>query len=94
MAINKTYTAVITCDVCGAKETVNEHEPQSFKTETCATRAWGYIDERGKLSISDDPKLTLTELDLCPTCRERARSAIVMATSMVYHPNPSYAFHV
>lgn len=92
MATKTKKEITITCDVCGASETVLSYQTSTICKMACATRKIGYLDEYGKFH-SKKAKNTENEiLDLCLDCRKKSYSTIVGVTTQMFTMDCLYSF--
>lgn len=92
MATKTKTETTITCDVCGASETVLSYQTRTICKTACATRKIGYLNEYGNLH-SEKAKKTQNEiLDLCLDCREKSYATIVGVTAQMFTTDCLYSF--
>lgn len=91
MATKKTVMVETTCDICNAKEVTSNGSKGGIFKVSCASRKIGYLDDLGKFHEDQKP-MTISSLDLCPSCRERAYVEVVAEISHPYTTEASYSF--
>lgn len=92
MATKTKTETTITCDVCGASETVLSYQTRTICATACATRNIGYLDEYGKFHSEKAKKTQNGILDLCPDCREKSYATIVGVTAQMFTTDCVYSF--
>lgn len=91
MATKKTVIVETTCDICNAEEVTSGGSKGGIFKVSCASRKIGYLDDLGNFHEDQKP-MTISLLDLCPSCRERAYVEVVAEISHPYTTEASYSF--
>ena len=92
MATKTKTETTITCDVCGASETVLSYQTRTIRKTACATRKIRNLDEYGKFHIGKAKNTQNKILDLCPDCRKKSYSTIVGVTTRMFTADCLYYF--
>lgn len=92
MAVKTETREVITCDVCGERETVIDNHAKTIKKTPCAVRTVKLLGRSGFKLDKANGYLEVAELDLCPKCKARAHLTVIGLTIDWLNKPVDYSF--